>query len=200
MSYNRSAALRYAEIYSFRVCHDGRVATQSGYPGGTPGSLIEVQGAPWAGIADDCTHFISCCIGASVPDPGNPTQRCGGGLEISQPFRGAGVFGHTYVPALLGELLGYTPGPHGFHRQAQIVGPQFRRKTDASTAADIESHLQRGDLLAYAEKGDMRHPENDYRHFAILVKETKIACHTMSRYDADFTLVGWDYVTLVKML
>ncbi len=196
MSYDRNAALLYAEIFAYRVCHDGHVATQSGYPSGAPGSLITTPGSPWLGIEDDCTHFISCCIGASIPVPGSPTQKCGGGLRISQPFGGFGVFGHTYVPRLLGELLGITQGPEGIRRSAMIVGAQFRRKTDASTAVDINSQLRRGDLLAYAETNDYR----DYRHFAILVKETKIACHTHSRFDDDFTLIGWDYVTLVKML
>lgn len=207
--YNRVGALLYAQLYAFNVCHDGRVATSGIYPRAPAGSPINQAGLPEAARRlpnayavphpvlneDDCTHFISCCIGANlqVPSPpAVPNVRCGGGLSISQPF-GSSVFGHTTVPNLLWELLGITPLRKPL---ARIAGSQFQKTNDETTRSNIARLLQPGDLLAYSEKTD----PSGYIHFAIIVGDANIACHTYSRYNIDYTDVKKEYVTLVNML
>src|SRR5262245_39334660 len=63
-TYNRDQARRYARWYANAVCHDGAVAcVRSGrtvFERYDP--LTNLRGVIIDG-ADDCTHFISCCIG-----------------------------------------------------------------------------------------------------------------------------------------
>jgi hypothetical protein len=67
MPYDRMAALTYAGAFYDKVCHDARVATKGGYPARinnvllTPGLPLNQIGAITG--EDDCTHFISCCVG-----------------------------------------------------------------------------------------------------------------------------------------
>src|SRR4051812_25141036 len=94
MAYSKKAAVNYADKYWNIVCHDLHVAIGKGpfvreLPVGTTfvpskNSLSEDAVDPagnvvatWAEL-DDCTHFISCCIG-----------RHGGGLTIPSSFNGA---------------------------------------------------------------------------------------------------------------
>src|SRR5437868_1220576 len=117
IKYNRMAALIYATYFYDKVCHDGRIALKKGYPPKINGVKL-TSGLPFSQIGardeeEDCTHFMSCCVGQShfrTISDGFPIEIRGGGLRIGSPFRNLGVYGETYVPRLLATLrsLGAT--------------------------------------------------------------------------------------------
>ncbi len=185
--YDRGAALDYARKHWRKPCDDGFIALgpSSGrdmitVPDGTvfehedatattsarehallpDGSRIE-----WRDL-DDCTHFISCCIGQ------RPGERCGG-LPITYRQLGAppdAPYGIVRVPTMVQYLVG--------KRYAEIVA----EKSTDDTKVD---QLAFGDLVAYF---NVR--RGFYSHLAILLGAGKIACHTYSRSDG--TECTWD--------
>jgi hypothetical protein len=186
-------ALIYAGTFWNRVCHDGRVATKTGYPATingvklAPGMLFSDVGA--ISGEEDCTHFLSCCVGkiqAKVKINGREILFRGGGLAIHSPFKNAGVFGETNVPRGVGALIA---------NRAKIVPPQFHVTNYDVTRQAIRTQLQPGDVLAYASKDNPNH----YEHMAILVGPDKIACHTRMRFQVDYSDVYFPWVTLLKL-
>ena len=55
--------------------------------------------------------------------------------------------------------------------------------------------LRPGDVLAYADKDNASH----YKHMAILVGPTVIACHSKNRFNKDFTDVPFSLVTSIQI-
>jgi hypothetical protein len=206
-SYNRADAVAYALEFWDEICHDGRIATKLGYLTNvnnvklTPGKPFSEIGA--VNLEEDCTHFLSCCVGDHVTRldmqfPGLasrlPVTVRGGGLNIGSPFAAAGVFGQTWTPQLVVELL---------KQGAKVVGNQFRPANRGSMPqpawnalnADITS-LDPGDVIAYASKDDLQ----KYEHICLIVgRGGKIACHTRARYGKDWDDVSFPWVTLLKM-
>ena len=87
-SYNRDQARRYARWYANNVCHDGAVAcVRSGKTVfESYSSLTNLRGVFING-ADDCTHFISCCIGHHHGlHLGKGGGQPGGGIPLSPDF------------------------------------------------------------------------------------------------------------------
>jgi hypothetical protein len=210
LAYNRTAAVNYARFFSNRVCHDARVALKTGYPSVisgvnlTPGLPLTQVGIPRS-EEEDCTHFISCCVGQALPLmalPGAlsplripvPFGPQSGGLAISSPFSALGVYGQTWTPALVDELkkLG-----------AKVVGKDFeayhRESLPLAAWTLIDAAIKKlepGDVLAYASKDNAL----KYEHICLIVaKNGKIACHTHSRFGEDYTDVNFAWVTLLKM-
>jgi hypothetical protein len=91
-TYNRTAAVRYANLYWDKVVSDGYFwingSTANFYGAGQP-VPVNVPGEA-SGIGDDCAHYVSSCIGTPA-----------GGLTI--PNR-AGTYGEPGA-ARLDELL-----------------------------------------------------------------------------------------------
>ncbi|MCI0336642.1 MAG: hypothetical protein L0226_03625 [Acidobacteria bacterium] len=194
MAYDRLLTIFSAAYFWDKVAHDGRVATKGGYPAKingvtlTPGLPLDQIGANL--IEEDCTHFVSCCIGQSkctIKVGNRDITIHGGGLRISSPFKGAKVYGHTHVAQLVGELYN--------SKQASIIWPQFLPTRYDSTRNKILQNLRAGDLLAYARKPNPNH----YEHMAILVGPDTIACHTYSRLNKDYTDVSFPWVTLLRL-
>jgi hypothetical protein len=198
MAYVRAFAVNYARYYWNRVCHDGRVATRSGYPR----EINKVSLSPGLAFSDigtidgeeDCTHFLSCCVGnglgviqadtryGTVPVPMFP----GGGLHMPSPFAFAAVYGETYTPRIVPVLkrLGAT-----------VVGPEFQVKQYDTTAQAVNK-LQPGDVVAYAEQPK----PSTYAHICLIVAPGgKIACHTTARFGKNYDDVYHPWVTLLKM-
>ena len=201
MPYNRAAAVNYARYFWDKICHDGHIASKTGYP--TRANNVQlVPGLPFSHIGhiddeEDCTHFLSCCVGngigmttargplmgASVPIPIPVT---GGGLPISSPFSPQGVYGETWAPSLVKALRNLG---------AKVVGREFSVK---NYVGDAIKALEPGDVLAYASKD---HPLK-YEHMCLIVaRGGKVACHTRSRFGNDYDEVGlyYPWVTLLKM-
>jgi hypothetical protein len=182
--YDRTGALAYARKYWLRPCDDQFIALSSNgnfakVPPGTKfehefGSDGKSRGREHALLPngsripferlDDCTHFISCCIGE------RPGEQCGG-LKI------------TYTQ------FGSPPkAPYGIVRAATMVdfltGRLKGHPTYAETVAEkseddsIVSQLQPGDLVAYFNVGRQR-----YTHLAMLLEGGRIACHSYGRSD-----------------
>jgi|RhiMethySRZTD1v2_1073278.scaffolds.fasta_scaffold09166_7 hypothetical protein len=189
--YSRKDALKYAEAFAHKVCHDSRVATDKGYPkipAGTPIADADKH-VNWRGSEDDCAHFMSCVIGdttGKLTVGSTTTTVRGGGLKLPSPFANAGVYGHTHVSNIYFFVLN-----HG----AKIITPEFRTKSDPQTRDDIVTKLGPGDLLIYSKEEHIR----KHAHSALIVRSSLIACHTKSRFEIDFTDVGIAFVTLIKM-
>ena len=108
---------------------------------------------------DDCTHFISCCIGTR---PGQP----GGGLDIT-----------------LRQLGSPPTAPFGIVRVSSMVDFLIRNRLAEFAAEKSEDEtmidkLQPGDLVAYFNKA-----RKVYSHMTLLLPGNKIACHTYCRSD-----------------
>lgn len=191
--YNRAGALIYAAYFHDRICHDGRVATKKGYPGSINGVRLS-PGLPFSQVGaidgeEDCTHFISCCLGQTVSKirwGSFEVEHRGGGLRIGSPFRNHGVYGETYVPRLIGTLVALG---------AKIIGPQFQITAYDSTRDNILRNLTAGDVLAYASRDN----PNKYEHMAMIIDTTRITCHTTFRFGEDFTDVYHPWVTLLRL-
>lgn len=175
--YDRDGAIAYARKFWLRPCDDGFIAlgprsgrTFAAVPAGTrfehePGPpaaehavLPDGSQIPWAHL-DDCTHFISCCLGA------RPGERSGG-IDIAY------------------RQLGAPPAaPYGIVRVSTMVSYLVRQglaRVVAEKSADdrmIDS-LAPGDLVAYF---NLR--LGLYSHLALLLPDHRIACHTYGRSD-----------------
>ena len=123
------------------------------------------------GPMDDCTHFLSCCIGSE-------THERGGGLVVKREFP-TGPYGILSPGRLLQFLV-----DRGL---ATVVGsPQPNNKPPAPTDdRSFIKQLRRGDLICYWFKPKPTASER-YAHAAILLTdgtdpEPRVACHTISR-------------------
>jgi hypothetical protein len=187
------AACTYAATYWDKVCHDGRIALKSGYPASVNGVALN-PGLPFSSLgpvpnAEDCTHFISCCVGSgsgTFEVEGHHLVVRGGGLHLESPFSGSKVYGETYAPRLVGALI---------KRGARFVGRQFQVTHDAQTRTVIQKELKLGDILAYASKETL----DKYEHMTILVGADKIACHTTNRFFVDYNDIYFPWVSLIRM-
>lgn len=181
VSYDRAGALAYARKFWHEPCDDRFIAL--GPKAGRdfvkvdPGAVFEHEDETatrsarehavladgsrieWKDL-DDCTHFISCCIGER---PGE----AGGGLPI------------TY------KQLGEPPSaPYGIVRVGTMVDYLVYKRKFAELVAEKSTddskigELAFGDLVAYFNT-----KLGFYSHLAILLGGGKIACHTYCRSD-----------------
>ncbi len=188
MAYSKKAAVAYADKYWNIVCHDscaaiGKDPYYKTLPAGTKfvpdkNSVSESAIAPDGSVVatweelDDCTHFISCCLG-----------RHGGGLQIPTSFPG-GPYGILSANKLTELLIK--------KKWAKVVADKI---ADAEKALDILTNkLEPGDLIAYYNPERSR-----YSHLGLHLGKGTISCHTFCRYGTDFREVGWPKWTLLRM-
>jgi hypothetical protein len=199
--YNRAAALAYARAYWTKACSDGYIAVKaSPYYVKVPDGTIFVQtyaggkfqdevarkpDGSTIGLDDleDCTHFISCCLGS-------PPGGTGGGLPIRRDFMT--IYGRLSPQRLFDDLKG--------DRLIAIVG---RERLSYADAAPLLAQLQAGDLIFYYSRAAGR-----YGHAGLYMADPKkrIACHTYCRcdqsdaYDQAWDSVNLEAVTLAKVV
>jgi Putative amidase domain len=185
-AYNRHAALTYARLFWNIACSDGFIA--GSFPSGpftavpigtnfvhatdSSGASLGSEFAqspnrriiPWAQL-DDCTHFISCCIG-------RPPSATAGGLDVAQQFAGppTGPYGIVTVEEML-----------SFLQRRKLVEVKGRKSKDKS----LITQLQTGDVVAYFNPTRQRHT-----HLAMYLGNGKIICHTYCR--SDLPACRWD--------
>jgi hypothetical protein len=182
--YDRSAAIAYAGKYWNVPCNDQFIALSGArpfvkVPGGTKfvhdfasssGSSDQEHAVTpggdrieWANL-DDCTHFISCCIG-------EPPGETGGGIPITYKQMGSpptAPYGIVRVSTMVDYLLGRLPRrPTNY---AALIGDE-KTKDDR-----LIGHLQPGDLVAYWNIARGR-----YSHLTLYLGSRKIACHSYCR-------------------
>ena len=118
----------------------------------------------WTNL-DDCTHFISCCIGT-------PPSIQAGGLAITSEFSGPpkGPYGIIAVERMLSFLR-----KQNF---VNVIG-------DKSEDINLIKQLQWGDLIAYFHPNFGRHT-----HLVMYLGKGKVACHTYCR--SDLPACKWD--------
>lgn len=185
--YDRDQARHYARYYAKAVCHDGAVFT-----GGGGGGLGVEHFDPGESLSDknidgenDCTHFISCCVGDHKGVHNKHTGgKAGGGIPITAHDAIGWGYGITSAPRMVDYLLN-----RGF---AKPIGGQ---KVFRSTAAPDIEKLEMGDLIAYAASSN-----GGYTHMAFHLYQGKIACHTNCRLDKDWTDIGVSYGSHVTLL
>jgi hypothetical protein len=204
MPYDRKQAISYASFYWYKVCHDQYICTTDDrVPGTKPGRpYIRVDPATYFGALlgmkeaalsrkadnrgqpdaivlsgddiEDCTHFISCCLGP-----------LGGGLAIVSEFP-TGPYG-LLAPQKLLDFLWKTKN------WAEILG------TEKTPSSEIPGNLQEGDLIFYWNGSAYQHSAmylgnywngSDYRGL--------ITCHSSCRWLADWD-VGFPKCTCVHI-
>jgi len=155
--YNRDKAVAYARKFWNRPYNDGFIMVDSSkfferVPAGTkfvhdamPGGTADQEHAllpdgttiGWS-FLDDCTHFISCCIG-------QPPGEEAGGLKIRLMWGEgpANPYGISRVRSLVDYLLARAD-ERKFAKveRATIVG-------DEKTDLDLPDGMEAGDLIAY---------------------------------------------------
>jgi putative amidase-like protein len=183
--YNRLDARTYARFYALNVCHDGAVACvrfgKTVFEHQPPLSVLKGRSIDGQ---DDCTHFISCCIGHNGGvHLGKGGGQPGGGIPISPDFFQE-AYGITGAPRLVKYLI-----ERGF---ASVIG--MERLPNNYGIDHLIKNLELGDLIAYAstEKGG-------YAHMAFYLPEGNIACHTDCRLDQPWTDVILPYITLLHI-
>jgi hypothetical protein len=149
MVYNRKGAVSYAQLHWWKACHDLYICTTSGAPGTKPDRpYVKVApGTYFAGDTqhartidaiilgksdiEDCTHFISCCLGPM-----------GGGLAIPSDFP-SGPYGRLAPKRLIESL-----------DASRHLDTLARGKLGV---AKIPGGLDVGDLIAYSNGGAIGH-------------------------------------------
>jgi hypothetical protein len=191
IDYNRSAALAYARLYWTAVCSDNYVAIkQRPYYKKVDASTVFLRttanepstevARPGGGSADiplvdleDCTHFVSCCLGT-------PPGGSGGGIPITQDF--TTIYGCLSADRLYNDLVTQD--------RVDVVA---EKKTYTQAKPYLE-RLQAGDLIFYFDSD-----RNRYGHSALYLAgvNKRIACHTYCRCDVnnDYSQ-EWDSVRL----
>lgn len=189
VTYDRRAAIDYARRHWNIPCNDGFIALKglSGkryvkVPAGTrfehefdaAHRSMEREHALLGGGAgriewedlEDCTHFISCCIGQPPGDKG-------GGIPISYKQMGSppnAPYGIVRVSTMVDYLLGRLgKNPTSY---AQVIGTEKTKDN-----RHINS-LVAGDLIAYWDEAGQR-----YYHLTLYLGNGMIGCHTYSRFD-----------------
>lgn len=190
ITYDRTAALAYARAYWTKVCTDEYVAIkQSPYFKKVDAATIFLRttasdpstevARPGSGSdiplddLEDCTHFVSCCLGS-------PPGGTGGGIPITRDFNT--IYGRLSADRLYNDLVSQGR-----------VEPVVEKKTFAQAASSLGS-LQEGDLIFYFDT-----PRNRYGHSAIYLAGAgkRIACHTYCRGEANNDYPqAWDSVNL----
>lgn len=193
-TYDRKGALEYARKFWLLPCDDQFIALSASagkdfqrVPAGTKlehefdgtiskqrehavlpdGTRIE-----WAAL-DDCTHFISCCIGERNGEP------CG---NLPIPYKQLGEppeapYGIVRVSTMVDFLTGNKVKGVKY---AEIVA-------EKSEDEKLISTLSPGDLIAYFHKKNKQ-----YSHLTMYLGDNKIACHTYSR--SDLKECTWDNI------
>ncbi|HZS42390.1 MAG TPA: amidase domain-containing protein [Polyangia bacterium] len=187
MAYNRDAAVTYARLFSQVPCSDGFIMLNGrgglpdyiATPDGTTivsdfdadGNIVServlaADGSPFTlpnsdaltnAQADDCTHFISSCIG-------QPPKVAAGGLKLPRMW---GDPPHDpYGVSRVSTLLKYLTD-HGLARALATN----------STDTTVADRLDPGDLIAYVNS------DGEAQHFGLYVGSGLICSHTRSRLD-----------------
>jgi hypothetical protein len=193
-AYDRKAAVAYARKFAYRACSDGFMFlddrnTRGEYvrlpdtativkdsdnadhvenADGTPFKLSDGTALTFH-VMDDCTHFVSCCIG-------RPPGGAAGGIQVpvntwGDPTQGKNPYGISRVSSLL-----------------TFVESLERRKVLRTVATKTDddkkiSLLEPGDVIAYFNTD-----AGEYTHLALYLGDGKIATHTVSRIDEPWAL------------
>ena len=194
VTYDRDKAVEYARKYWNKVCNDGFVVSKKAYQKVDLGTrfchefstgnscdnkthkkddskqqehalLPDGSTIQWKDL-DDCTHFISCCIG-EPSGKGFTQNETSGDLPIKY------------------RQLGYPPkAPYGITRVSTMVQYLTSTKGWAEIKAEKRNddtqikNLTNGDLIAYFNT-----ETNKYSHLALYLDAGKIACHSYARSD-----------------
>jgi hypothetical protein len=184
-NYNRAKALAYARKYCNKICSHGyisidRITTSPpipylAIPAGTTfvqkyangqfqdewiktpaGTLIQLSAR--APQLDDCTHFVSCCLGS-------PPNATAGGLHIHRDYNT--IYGCLGADRLFNQL-----------KADRLIHVVAERQTFSQATSHIGS-LQAGDLIFYCTNA------LPYHHSALYMADSmkRISCHSYCHSD-----------------
>jgi hypothetical protein len=176
MAYNRDNAVAYAKRYWDTVCHDKAVATATEINNKKISKIVYPAQKTGIDHEDDCTHFVSCCIGSQ-----------GGGLLLGT-WEMPPAYGVLSPLSLIGRL-----------QQKGFATPTNVRVAGKDAVAAVNS-LDRGDVIAYYTNGDptAKKPPG-YFHAALYLGGGLIACHTSPRFGRPFTSVSFASLTVLHI-
>lgn len=188
--FRRDAARKYARWHAMTVCHDGAVPYLDA-KGVTKYKRVKAL-TPYADVAwgtdeypNDCTHFISCCLGDhDGTHNGKGSGIPGGGLPIKQHDAIGLAYGITGAPAMVKYL-----GDRGF---AKMLGAEKMSRQDATK---LMGQMDMGDVIAYAKT-----KTGGYEHLAMHMYTGHIACHTDCRLDKMWTEIKYECITLLRIV
>lgn len=207
--YDASAAIAYARKFWNKPCSDQRVApdlnqhpelANRGFidaraiakfvkrPGRQAEDAVDAASSPvpqgdWS-FLDDCTHFISCCIGrppkgalrsnatSQQIDQWRADVHAAGGLPLPTHSLDVSMYGLSGVD----RLIEFLTAPS--RKWTRILA----EKVSKDRARRLLAQMSPGDLIAYASGGR-------YDHLVILLDGAdgkitgKVACHTYCRSD-----------------
>lgn len=98
--FDRARTISYANNYAAYVCSDGYFWTNSDYPDFGFYGTTSFVAVPTISTANDCAHFVSCCIG-------NEPHDRGGGFNI--PSRTTPTYGEPAASRIVNTCL-IAPG------------------------------------------------------------------------------------------
>jgi hypothetical protein len=181
MPYNRGGAVRYGSLHWNQVCHDRQVAILD-HAHGHRTKLVELsagtlafQGNLVPAGENDCTHFVSCCIGPE-----------GGGIPLRCDYWPA--YGILSAPRLVEHLLKYG--------LARYVGPgRFIWRNGSDTPGIVAAQLEAGDVIAYSDRAR----KGAEHHLALYDGQGTVMCHTYARRQSFATVTSGRYVTLLHI-
>jgi GH24 family phage-related lysozyme (muramidase) len=194
-SYDRSAAVAYARKFANKACSDGFMmlddrttkVTFRGMPvakvpadanivrdGDGADHVEKADGSPFrlsdgtkltSREMDDCTHFISCCIG-------QPPGDTGGGIEVPTKMWGDPKANNPYGISRVQSLI-------TFLKDNKLVSVVAERTRDKSKISGLDA----GDVIAYFNPD-----KSSFTHLALYLGGGKVAAHTISRLDEAWNL------------
>ncbi|CAN5477554.1 hypothetical protein BH10PSE14_BH10PSE14_14480 [soil metagenome] len=201
--YDRNAAVVYAQTYFNRTCSDNYLFGQSDahYFPDPAEALINDE--------NDCTHFVSCCIGQPPKDAMN--QISGGGLFLDPAgfFQGKTppAYGMTMPNSLL-RYLKLTNKIRFLNDQGILQDDLFYHLTGDQNLLNLPFSDCRGDIVFYSPSADFIKPAQaiDFHHAAIIVgidsttNDKFISCHTSNRFNKPVSSVGNKYFAYARII
>ena len=201
--YDRNAAVIYAQTYYNRACSDNYLFSQTDaqyFSDPLSASILN---------ENDCTHFVSCCIGQPPKD--NMNQISGGGLFLDPAgfFKGKTPqpYGMTQPNALL-RYLKLTNKIKFLNDQGVLQDDLFYHKVDDQASVNVPFPDLQGDIIFYTNDNQFIKPAQaiDFHHAVVVVgldnatQSKQISCHTSSRFNKPASDVSYTYFVYARIV
>ncbi|MCH8622179.1 papain-like cysteine protease family protein [Undibacterium sp. TS12] len=201
--YDRNAAVIYAQTYFNRTCSDNYLFSQ------TDAFYFADPAAAAVPNENDCTHFVSCCIGQPPKD--NMNQISGGGLFLDPAgfFKGKTPepYGMT-IPNVLLRYLKLTNKIKFLNDQGGLQDDLFYHQTSNQANVNVPFPDLQGDIIFYTNDNQFIKPAQaiDFHHAAVIVgidnatQSKQISCHTSNRFNKPADNVAYSYFVYARII
>ena len=208
VTYDRAAACAYAVHFApdGKLCHDDALAGK--VTGRTVFSFVE---APRAVGENDCTHFVSCCIGDhgghfTRNGTSHPVKAAdalpGGNVHLVGEFS-LQVYGYVSAPGFVSHLLSSHKAEHVDRLMIEYKDLTDPLNTDpldnaraTLTTWEKDQKIMKGDVLVYSNTANI----NDAGHLALYMGDQLICCHSDNRLNKPFSDVAHQFVGFLHIV